>query len=326
MSTIQLTLAARYLGGRKLRTGLTTLAILLAVMLTFGMTTMMPTMMGALRQNMMSAAAAVDVTVSHQTGGTFNESIAQTVRGVEGVAAASGILRNPAILPAGSAVNSVIIYGVEPQTIQNIRTFPLVDGRFLEEGENDASVIPQRLADEMELAVGDTFSLPSAEGTTDYEVVGIIDALDLPGADGVYVTLEAAQAHFNQPGLINSVEASYAAGANHEAVGQTIAARLGPHYQLGEADTLQALQSYIRNGETIVGMFGWAALIMGAFIIFITFRTIVYERRRDIGMLRAVGASRVTVVFTVLTESIVQGIIGTVLGLIAGRSEEHTSE
>ncbi len=44
----------------------------------------------------------------------------------------------------------------------------------------------------------------------------------------------------------------------------------------------------------------------------------VAERRRDIGMLRAVGTSRRTVMRLFLTESLLQGVIGTALGMLAG--------
>ncbi len=49
---------------------------------------------------------------------------------------------------------------------------------------------------------------------------------------------------------------------------------------------------------------------MGAFIIFNTFRTIVAERRHDIGMLRAIGASRGTIIGLILSEGLVQGVVG----------------
>ena len=65
-------------------------------------------------------------------------------------------------------------------------------------------------------------------------------------------------------------------------------------------------------------MFGFLTLAMGGFIIFNTFRTIVAERRHDIGMLRAIGANRATIVGLVLTEGLVQGIVGTAIGIGLG--------
>ena len=57
---------------------------------------------------------------------------------------------------------------------------------------------------------------------------------------------------------------------------------------------------------------------MGGFIIFNTFRTIAAERRRDIGMLRAIGASRRTIVGLILIEGLLQGSMGTLIGMGLG--------
>ena len=57
---------------------------------------------------------------------------------------------------------------------------------------------------------------------------------------------------------------------------------------------------------------------MGAFIIFNTFRTVVTERRRDIGLLRALGATRRTVMSIILAEGLLQGLVGSLIGLMLG--------
>jgi len=57
---------------------------------------------------------------------------------------------------------------------------------------------------------------------------------------------------------------------------------------------------------------------MGGFIILNTFRTVVSERRHDIGMLRAVGARRRTILGMFFAESLIQGTLGTAAGLALG--------
>jgi putative ABC transport system permease protein len=71
-------------------------------------------------------------------------------------------------------------------------------------------------------------------------------------------------------------------------------------------------------GQMILNIFGVLALFMGAFIIFNTFRTIVLERRYDIGLLRAVGASRSMITGMILIEGLIQGIIGSLAGIVSG--------
>jgi putative ABC transport system permease protein len=65
-------------------------------------------------------------------------------------------------------------------------------------------------------------------------------------------------------------------------------------------------------------MFGVLALFMGGFIIFNTFRTVVAERRRDMGMLRALGAKHGTITGMILVEGLLQGLIGSGIGLVLG--------
>jgi putative ABC transport system permease protein len=74
----------------------------------------------------------------------------------------------------------------------------------------------------------------------------------------------------------------------------------------------------LQIAQSLMSAFGFLALFMGAFIIFNTFRTIVAERRRDLGMLRAIGASRRMVLGLILSEGLIQGVVGTALGLLLG--------
>jgi putative ABC transport system permease protein len=71
-------------------------------------------------------------------------------------------------------------------------------------------------------------------------------------------------------------------------------------------------------GQIALSIFGVLALFMGGFIIFNTFRTVVTERRRDIGMLRALGATRRTILGIILAEGLIQGLLGSVIGLVLG--------
>ena len=61
---INLILATRYLAGRKLRTALTTLAIVFGVLLIFGMNSMLPAFTAAFQSNILAVADLVDATVS----------------------------------------------------------------------------------------------------------------------------------------------------------------------------------------------------------------------------------------------------------------------
>ena len=69
---IQFTLATRYLWGRKLRTFLTTIAIIFGVVVIFGMNILLPTMLSAFQSGLLSASGQVDVVITHVSGDAFS--------------------------------------------------------------------------------------------------------------------------------------------------------------------------------------------------------------------------------------------------------------
>ncbi len=319
-------LAARYLGERKLRTALTTLAIFLGVMIMFGLNAMLPAISEAFRQNVMAAAGEVDLTVTSETRGAFDARTVDTVLGTPGVARAMGSLTRSVILPpatapkgaSGQPINSLIVVGVDPATVQSVRPLTVAEGRGLAPGDGDVVLVTDRLAGAAGLRPGDTLHLPSAEGVTAFQVTGIVSGQPSLGTDQVYVPLEAAQRLFGLPGQINAIDAVFAPGSEQAAVRQAVLDRLGGGFRSGGLETGSELMAALRMGQLVFAMFGLLALAMGGFIIYNTFRTSVVERRRDIGMLRALGASRRTVLGVVLAESLIQGIAGTATGMLAG--------
>jgi putative ABC transport system permease protein len=331
---IQFTLAARYLLGRKLRTFLTTLAIIFGVMIIFGLNGVIPAFVESFRQNMLAAAGKVDLTVTSETDSAFGLDMLEKVQNVDGIAHATGSLRRNVTLPSeqqanvltgkslagkgGSTVSAVTVAGIDPTTAQYVRTFNFVSGNFWQEGDVNVMVITESLAKELKMSLGSTFTLPSATGAMQFEIVGIITARALPGVEEVYVPLEAAQALFDQTGKINTIEAIFTPGADSATVESTVKAALGNGYKIGALESGIELLATINMGVVAINLFGVMAVVMGGFIIFNTFRTVVAERRRDIGMLRAVGASRRAILGLVITESLLQGVMGTLLGLLAG--------
>lgn len=322
---IQFVLAARYLWGRKLRTFLTTLAVVFGVLVIFGMNTMLPTMMASFQNNMRAASGQVDLSISRVNGDAFSPSIVNKVKAVEGVQAVSGTLRRTLNLPSGwfgrtSTVTAVSLVGVEPRDEQSVRVYSLLDGRFLRSSDEDAAVITQSLADQLGLKVGDDINLPTAAGTVSLKIVGLLPARALPGNEDVLVTLYEAQKLLDLPKRINTIDANYGTGdaAQRDAIATTVEAMLGDDYQIGGLASGGEFMTSLQTGQSAFTVFGFLALFMGGFIIFNTFRTIVAERRRDIGMLRTLGANRSTIIGTILTEGLLQGVIGTAIGMGLG--------
>jgi putative ABC transport system permease protein len=314
---IALTLAWRYLNGRRLRSFLTTLAIVFGVMIIFALNALLPTIMQAFTSSVEAAAGAVDLQVTGKTDQNFGTDALQTVRRTEGVSVATGILQQTITLPPKAPTGAISLTGVDPDPWSAIHRPSVLAGRFLVPSDSKAMVIGDGLAKSANLKVGDAFDIPSATGSTRFKIVGVITAPAV-GVEQVWVPLGAAQAMLSQSGQLNTIDASFAAGTSRNDVVRVVKAKLGPKYKIGGIGGIGQLAANIQTAQTAFNFFGFMALAMGGFIIFNTFRTIVSERRRDIGMLRAIGASRGMIVAIVGTEVMLQGVLGTALGLVAG--------
>ncbi len=326
---LQLTLAARYLSGRKLRTTLTTLAVFFGVLVIFGMNILIPSMLQSFQTNLMAASGKVDLTVTHKTGNSFDASLVNTVKAVPGIQAITPSLNRTVNLPANyfdhdatknDAISTLSLVGIDPETAQTIHSYLINSGRFLQASDLNAAVITTSLADTLGVKLGGAFNLPTTGGEVTLTVVGLLPRRALPGNEEVLVSLAAAQAFTELPGQINTIEANFntldeTARAKIES---NVEQALGDNYHLGALPSGTDMVASLRTGQAGLNALGFLALFMGGFIIFNTFRTVIAERRRDIGMLRAVGASRRTITGIFLAESLIQGVLGTALGLLAG--------
>ncbi len=314
----------RYLNGRRLRTVLTTLAIVFGVALIFTTNLALPSVVNTFKQSM-TAMTGADITITRTSGESFTpDSVLPLISGVENVQAVTGLLRRQFNIPtlgdnAFGNSGQLELIGIDTTSAQNVRQFPMSEGRFLEEGETGAAIFPAGIADfAPQLTLDTRFPLITAGGLKLYTVVGFLAEQGSLSAPQIYVTLSDAQAAFNQEGLINTVEVSIDANADRSAVIAAIQQVLGSGYQMNAESNAAAAVGSIQIGLAIFNMLGALALFLGAFLIFNTFRTVVIERRHDLGMLRAVGATRRQITMMLVIESLIQGVVGTVIGLILG--------
>ncbi len=327
---LQLTLAWRYLNGRKLRTFLTTLAVVFGVMVIFGMNIILPTMLQAFQANIMAAGGMVDVTITHQSGSGFPANVAHKLDGIAGIRATSVTLERTVNLPADfvdgdptrpDRVTALSLTGLDPATAQSLQAYLIQQpGRFLRADDTNATVISQTLADAYGVNLGGKIKVPSVNGIASLTVVGILPPRSQPGNEEVLVSLAKAQAMTGQTGQVNTIEVALSS-TDETLRNRTVAAiksALGRDYQVGVFQTDSQLFASIQLAQAAFNMFGVLALFMGGFIIFNTFRTVVTERRRDIGMLRALGARRSTITGMILVEGLLQGLIGSAAGLLVG--------
>ncbi|MHB8841071.1 MAG: ABC transporter permease [Candidatus Aquicultor sp.] len=238
-------LAFKYLWARKMRSFLTTLAIIFGVMIIFGLNGMLPAIMKSFEQNIAASSGQVDLSVISETQGVFDGNVVSKVRGVSGIAHATPLLVRPIIVPSadapknkdGQPVSSFRLTGIDPKTVADVHPLRVTKGRALSPADKNSMLVTTNLADTTGLKVGDTLILPSGTGETKFSIVGLVEEPPTPGSENLYMPLKTAQAVLNQTGKINTLEAQFSSGVNREEVRKAVLAALDSGFELGGAES-----------------------------------------------------------------------------------------
>lgn len=125
-----------------------------------------------------------------------------------------------------------------------------------------------------------------------------------------------------EPGW-TSVAVDAKPGTDLAALRDRLRAAAGPDARVRTAPEVieeaeDSIDTVFGTASSVLAMFAGLALFTGCFLIFNTFGVLVTQRVRELGLLRAVGASRSQVTRSVLAEALVVGLAGSTAGLLIG--------
>lgn len=188
----------------------------------------------------------------------------------------------------------------------------------LNSSENVA-IVGKSLAGKNNLSVGSTFTAYGTELT----VVGIYDSGNTFTNNTLMMPLATLQKLSDQEGNISTASIKVDTVTNVDSVVAAVKDKLGSTADVAsqQSEAESALEP-LENIKTISLFSLLGAVAAGSVIILLTMVMIVRERRREIGVLKAIGASNVKVVFQFMAEAVtftaIGAAAGVVLGVIAG--------
>jgi putative ABC transport system permease protein len=175
--------------------------------------------------------------------------------------------------------------------------------------------------------LGDTVKVNAAGGSRDFTLVGIVayDDLISPGnATWALFDDTTASDFVAKPGFVDAVMIRGDGSQSGDALAASIGQQLDP--KVAESLTSKQItdqsQSEIERSlgflTLFLSIFSFIALGVGAFVIYNIFSISAAQRRQEHGLLRAVGASRRQVTWTMLIEALTIGLVGSLAGLAGG--------
>lgn len=327
------------MAGRKLRTALTALAVILGVTMVSGTFVLTDSIDKAFDAIFSSVYEGTDATITGKSAfdlsdgsGTiappFDESLQPEVAALPGVAAAIGgvageaqlIGKNGKAIVFGGAPN--LGFSVDP-TKPEFNTLTLEDGAWPADGE---VVIDIATASKKNLEVGDDIGVQSEGPVEPFKISGLVKfgSVDtIGGATLAGFNLATAQELFRKVGKLDQIRVAGKPGVSQAQLVSEIEAILPDGTQV-RTGTEQAAEDAKDTDEFISFLryfllaFGVIALFVGAFVIFNSLSITIAQRTRELATLRTLGASRRQVRFSVIVESLVMGTVASIVGLFLG--------
>lgn len=215
-----------------------------------------------------------------------------------------------------------VLLGVDPAGLQQVFELEEVDGSLASLGPGDIAVSSEA-ANELGLAVGDAVPITFvSSGGTLFQVGAIFkESPVLQGGDWL-ITQEGFDANYpptlQADGQVFVDLADGVDAAAGRAALQAVVDRY-PTAELQDLDELQASQTeQVNQGVAFLYALLFLSVLIALIGVVNTLLLAVYERVRELGLLRAVGMARRQISSTVLQESVIIALIGTTLGLLIG--------
>ncbi len=175
--------------------------------------------------------------------------------------------------------------------------------------------------------VGDQVKVNAAGGSRTFTLVGIVEFDDIispSNATWALFDLPTAEEFIAKPGFIDAVLVLGDGSVTPDQLVQRLRSTLDP--EVAETLTSQEIidQTQTEVEKTLsfltvfLAMFSFIALAVGMFVIFNVFSITAAQRQRENALLRALGASRRQITWSMMIEAVVVGVFGSLLGLFGG--------
>jgi ABC-type antimicrobial peptide transport system permease subunit len=260
----------------------------------------------------LNPASAMDITM-----GSIEEAVAGQVLAWPEVADVTGMLMGNA---KAEDAPYFYFFGYDPHGFA-IEHFKIVDGQGLGEARGvrgKPCLLGRSAADSFDKGVGDTLRI---SGST-FRIVGIYETGDGFEDGGAVIPLQEAQIILLQPRRA-SMYYIRLRDPEDEARLRTRVERYFPDLLLSSTSEFADRQQMIEMMEGIVWVISALAVIIGGVGMTNTLFMSVFERTREIGLLRALGWRRGQVLLLILGESLALSLLGGLVGIALGMASVY---
>ena len=309
-----------------LRTVLTIGGVALGVSASVAVRTANVDVLSSFEQAVLTVAGPTTLEVTGSESG-LDEQLMTRVRAVPGVTSVSPVILQTAVqMKGGQPGQAIQVLGLDLLAEFNTRGFrvsqPTTERQMIDMIHPRSVFVGDKLATDWNLSVGDEVHLLIGTGGCRCRVAGILHGESAQRSSWerlAVMDIAAAQVTFGMVGLVDRIDLVTAPHLSVDAVADKVRTVLPPHVTVerptSRTSQVEQMISAFRLNLTVLS---WVGLLVGMFLIYNTMAFAVAQRRREIGIYRAVGMTQGRVALLFLVEAGLYGIVGGLVGTVAG--------
>ncbi len=319
----------QYVRKHAVRSVLTLLAIVIGVAVFVAMRSANAAVLASFRETINRVAGATELQVTAGEVGV-NEEVLERVQANLQVRVAAPVIE--AVVGTGlPGQGNLLVLGVDMTGDRSLREYdlaagesPLLDDPLIFLAQPDSIIVSEAFASRNGLKIESRVPLQTMDGSKDFAVRGILKASGLTSAFGgnlAIMDVYAAQHVFGRGRTFSRIDLAVTEGADVNAVQAALQQTLGPGFEVQAPSARgQSFESLLRIYRFLLVFSSAFALLVGMFIIYNAFGIAVAQRRGEIGLLRALGATRGQIWRLFVSESLVFGLVGSAIGIVIGQA------
>jgi putative ABC transport system permease protein len=256
-------------------------------------------------------------------GGTLNESLANDLLNISGVANTAGILSSSANV-TGASTNSTsgsgfggggfTVIGIDSNKL-SLEGIDSVNGSVYTNGSANQLILGTTAAKNLNKTVGSTINIFG----TNFTVTGIYQTGSFMTDGGAFMSLNTLQNLTSNDGKVSDIAVKATDNANVTTVSQAIQNaypnQLTATTAADQANRVNQSLGFVNTASTAISLL---AIVIGGIGIINVMIMSVYERTREIGVLKAVGWRSSRILTMILGESIILTLTAAVVGIVVG--------
>lgn len=231
-------------------------------------------------------------------------------------------LESFALMSFGTQTKGAMVIGINPEKENELTQLKqwVKDGRYLS-GEDDGILLAINLAKNLNIQLGDTLALISQgyhgiSASALFPVVGILE-FPTPAMNnfGTYISLTKAQEFFSAPNMLTSLALMVNNYEQVQTVKTNLANSIGDKYSVLTWDEMDPVTQQMINSGKGKGLIVKGILyILIGFGIFSTIIMMIAERRKELGVMVAVGMPKLRLAKVLFYETVLIGLVGLFAG------------